>query len=103
MSNQKKSGGAAPGKVVSFRPNASDWNAAEDRANNIVGQRIAAERKRCGLTLGDPDPGTEQMGKGTHSPQRLPIPRCLPGPWDRGLHGWHRILPLGRCGPTEAG
>ncbi|MBM6976594.1 XRE family transcriptional regulator [Intestinimonas butyriciproducens] len=51
MSNQKKSGGAAPGKVVSFRPNASDWNAAEDRANNIVGQRIAAERKRCGLTL----------------------------------------------------
>lgn len=51
MSNQKKSGVAALGKVVSFRPNASDWNAAEDRANNTVGQRIAAERKRCGLTL----------------------------------------------------
>lgn len=51
MSNQKRVGGAVPDKVVSFYPNASDWNTAEDRANNILGKRLAAERKRCGLTL----------------------------------------------------
>ena len=52
MSNQKRVGGAIPDKVVSFYPNASDWNTAEDRANNILGKRLASERKRCGLTLG---------------------------------------------------
>lgn len=51
MADQKRSGGAIPDKVVSFRPNTSGWNVAEDRTNNTLGKRLAAERKRCGLTL----------------------------------------------------
>lgn len=51
MSDQKRVGGTIADKVVSFYPNASGWNTAEDRANNIIGKRLAAERKRCGLTL----------------------------------------------------
>lgn len=51
MSDQKRVGGTIADKVVSFYPNTSGWNTVEDRANNILGKRLAAERKRCGLTL----------------------------------------------------
>ena len=50
MSNEKKSRGKSPAKIVSFRPNAV-WNAAEERTDNIIGQRLSMERKRRGLTL----------------------------------------------------
>lgn len=50
MSNEKKSRGKSPAKIVSFRPNAV-WNAAEERAENVIGQRLSMERKRRGLTL----------------------------------------------------
>lgn len=50
MSNEEKSRGTGPAKIVSFRPNAV-WNAAEERAGNIIGQRLSMERKRRGLTL----------------------------------------------------
>ena len=50
MPSEKKSRGTGPAKIVSFRPNAV-WNAAEERAGNIIGQRLSMERKRRGLTL----------------------------------------------------
>ena len=50
MSNEKKSRGKSSAKIVSFRPNAV-WNAAEERAENVIGQRLSMERKRRGLTL----------------------------------------------------
>ncbi|OUQ77495.1 XRE family transcriptional regulator [Flavonifractor sp. An100] len=50
MSTVKRSQNAGPAKVVPFRPNAV-WNTAEERANNIIGQRFSMERKRRGLTL----------------------------------------------------
>ena len=50
MPSEKKSRGTGPAKIVSFRPNAV-WNAAEERAGNIIGQRLSMERKRHGLTL----------------------------------------------------
>ena len=50
MSNEEKSRGTGPAKIVSFRPNAV-WNAAEERAENVIGQRLSMERKRRGLTL----------------------------------------------------
>lgn len=50
MPSEKKSRGTGPAKIVSFRPNAV-WNTAEERAGNIIGQRLSMERKRRGLTL----------------------------------------------------
>ena len=50
MPSEKKSRGTGPAKIVSFRPNAV-WNAAEERAENVIGQRLSMERKRRGLTL----------------------------------------------------
>lgn len=50
MPSEKKSRGTGPAKMVSFRPNAV-WNAAEERADNVIGQRLSMERKRRGLTL----------------------------------------------------
>ena len=50
MPSEKKSRGTGPAKLVSFRPNAV-WNTAEERAGNIIGQRLSMERKRRGLTL----------------------------------------------------
>lgn len=50
MPSEKKSRGTGPAKIVSFRPNAV-WNIAEERAGNIIGQRLSMERKRRGLTL----------------------------------------------------
>lgn len=42
----------AHAKVISFRSNSSDnWNAAKEREDNVIGQRLAMERKRHGLTL----------------------------------------------------
>ena len=50
MPSEKKSRGTGPAKIISFRPNAG-WNTAEERAGNIIGQRLSMERKRRGLTL----------------------------------------------------
>lgn len=50
MPSEKKSRGTGPAKIVSFRPNAV-WNAAEERAENVIGQRLSIERKQRGLTL----------------------------------------------------
>lgn len=50
MSREKKGRDTDSAKIVSFCPNAV-WNTAEDRAANIIGQRLAMERKRRGFTL----------------------------------------------------
>lgn len=44
----EKTGNIPPEKVVSL---SDSWNAAKERTDNVIGQRLAAERKRCGLTL----------------------------------------------------
>lgn len=43
-----KTGNIPPEKVVSL---SDSWNAAKERTDNVIGQRLAAERKRRGLTL----------------------------------------------------
>ena len=48
----RKNANTVPTKVVSFCSNVSaNWNAAKKRADNVIGQRLAVERKRRGLTL----------------------------------------------------
>ena len=44
----EKTGNIPPEKVVSL---SDSWNAAKERTDNVIGQRLAAERKRRGLTL----------------------------------------------------
>ena len=44
----EKTGNIPPEKVVSL---SDSWNAAKERTDNVIGQRLAAERKRRGLPL----------------------------------------------------